>query len=434
MQLRAELVKGEMPERFVIVDRQTPMFLPPDLREWVAENDLVRLILEAVEQTDLSVAVTNVRGSGSLQYPPGMMLALLIYCYARGWFSSRQIEQASFENVAARYLCANTHPDHDTIAKFRRENRALFESCFCTVLSLARELGLVRLGAVAIDGTRLAANASGQKFRTHDQLEQERQAVERLVQELLARAEAADQLDEDGGGTQLPPELADAESRRQKIKEAMARIKEREREQKAKETKRGRKSDAKEIKVNLSDLDAARLPRQGKQTVIGYNAQVAVEVEGAGLIVGATVSNQTNDHELLGPVLEQIPPRVGQPQEVIADSGYENGQAVAELENQNPIKIYYPPRRIHNRSSSAATRLSKRDKLRAQVRCLMQQRIDSERGQQLLQLRKIWAEGCFATIRGVLGFQRFRLRGLFKVQTEWLLVCLGFNLRKLARA
>jgi len=218
-----------MPERFVVVDRQTPMFLPPDLREWVAENDLVRLILEAVEQTDLSVAVTNVRGSGSLQYPPGMMLALLIYCYARGWFSSRQIEQASYENVAARYLCANTHPDHDTIAKFRRENRALFESCFCTVLSLARELGLVRLGAVAIDGTRLAANANGQKFRTRDQLEQERQAVERLVQELLARAEAADQVDEDGAGTQLPPELVDAETRRQKIKEAMARIKERDR-------------------------------------------------------------------------------------------------------------------------------------------------------------------------------------------------------------
>ena len=423
-----------MPERFVVVDRQTPMFLPPDLGEWVAENDLVRLILETVEQTDLRVAVTNVRGSGSLQYPPGMMLALLIYCYARGWFSSRQIEQASYENVAARYLCANTHPDHDTIAKFRRENRALFESCFCTVLSLARELGLVRLGAVAIDGTRLAANASGQRFRTRDQLEQERQAVERLVQELLARAEAADQVDEDGAGTQLPPELADAETRRQKIKEAMARIKEREQEQKEKEVKRGRKSDAKEIKVNLSDLDAARLPRQGKPTVIGYNAQVAVEVEGAGLIVGATVSNQTNDHELLGPVLEQIPPRVGQPQEVIADSGFENGQAVAELENQSLIKIYYPPRRIHNRGASAATRLSKRDKLRAQVRCLMQQRIDSERGQQLLQLRKIWAEGCFATIRGVLGFQRFRLRGLFKVQTEWLLVCLGFNLRKLARA
>jgi hypothetical protein len=135
---------------------------------------------------------------------------------------------------------------------------------FFTVLSLARELGLVRLGAVAIDGTRLAANASGQKFRTRDQLEQERQAVERLIQELLARAEAADQVDEDGAGTQLPPELANAETRRQKIKEAMARIKEREREQKEKEVKRGRKSDAKEINVNLSDLDAARLPRQGK--------------------------------------------------------------------------------------------------------------------------------------------------------------------------
>ena len=162
------------------------------------------------------------------------MLALSIYCYARGWFSSRQIEQASYQNVAARYLCANTHPDHDTIAKFRRENRALFESCFCRVLNLARELGLVRLGAVAIDGTPLAANANGQKFRTRNELEQERQAVERLVQELLARAEAADQVDEDGAGTQLPPELADAETRRQKIKEAMARIKEREREQRTK--------------------------------------------------------------------------------------------------------------------------------------------------------------------------------------------------------
>ena len=99
-----------MPERFVVVDRQTPMFLPPDLREWVADNDLVRLILEAVEQTDLSVAVVNVRRSGSLQYPPGMMLALLIYCYARGWFSSRQIEQASYENVAARYLLRQYSP------------------------------------------------------------------------------------------------------------------------------------------------------------------------------------------------------------------------------------------------------------------------------------------------------------------------------------
>src|SRR6516225_9962993 len=230
-----------MAERYVNIDRQTPMLLPVDLRDWVAENDLARLIVEVVEQCDLGQAWTNERGSGSSQYPPGMMLSLLIYAYARGVFSSRRIEQLSYENLSVRYLCANTHPDHDTIAKFRRENGALFKSCFCTVLSLARELGLVRLGAVAIDGTRLAANASGQKFRTHDQLEQERQAVERLVQELLARAEAADQLDEDGGGTQLPPELADAESRRQKIKEAMARIKEREREQKEKEAKRGRK-------------------------------------------------------------------------------------------------------------------------------------------------------------------------------------------------
>jgi len=349
-----------------------------------------------------------------------MMLAWLIYCYARGLFSSRQIEQASYENVAARYLCANNHPDHDTIAKFRRENRALFEGCFCTVLALARELGLVRLGAVAIDGTRLAANASGQQFRTGEQLEQEKQALERLVQELLARAEAADQLDADGGGSQLPPELADAQTRRQKIQEAMGRLKERERQQKEKETKRGRKSQAKEVKINLTDPDARQLHRRGKQTVVGYNAQVAVELQTRGLIVGATVSTEPNDNELLGPVLQQIPPGVGCPEEVVADTGYENGPATAELEAQRPIKIYYPPQPIHNGSGSRRTRFSKRDGVRTQMRRLMQQRIDSPRGQQLLQLRKIRAEGCFAMIKRVLGFERFGLRGLFKVQTEWL--------------
>jgi len=133
-----------MAERFVNVDRQTPMFLPPDLREWVADNELAHLILEAVELCDLRGARLNVRGSGSEQYPPTMMLALLIYAYATGLFSSRRIERATYESVAVRYLCANHHPDHDTIAKFRRENEVLFRSCFREVLLLAREAGVLR--------------------------------------------------------------------------------------------------------------------------------------------------------------------------------------------------------------------------------------------------------------------------------------------------
>ena len=154
-----------MAERCVNVDRQTPMFLPPDLREWAADNELAHLILEVVELCDVRAARCNVRGSGSEQYPPTMMLALLIYAYATGLFSSRRIERATYESVAVRYLCANHHPDHDTIAKFRRENEALFRSCFSQVLLLAQEAGVLRVGAVNVDGTRLRLVCSGTRFR-----------------------------------------------------------------------------------------------------------------------------------------------------------------------------------------------------------------------------------------------------------------------------
>src|SRR5436309_4716615 len=190
-----------MAERFVNVDRQTPMFLPPDLREWVADNELAHLILEAVELCDLRGARLNVRGSGSEQYPPTMMLALLIYAYATGLFSSRRIERATYESVAVRYLCANHHPDHDTIAKFRRENEVLFRSCFREVLLLAREAGVLRVGAVSVDGTRLAGAGSAQAVRRLEQIEVER---ERLGEELLQSAEAVVGEGSDGGGSRLP--------------------------------------------------------------------------------------------------------------------------------------------------------------------------------------------------------------------------------------
>lgn len=184
-----------MAERFVNVDRQTPMLLPADLREWVADNELAHLILEAVEQCDLRAARVNVRGSGSEQYPPTMMLALLIYAYATGVFSSRRIERASYESVAERYLCANHHPDHDTIASFRRENQALFRSCFAQVLLLAREMGVLRVGAVSVDGTRMAGAGSKGAVRRLEEIERE---LERLGGDLLQEAEAADAQDRDG--------------------------------------------------------------------------------------------------------------------------------------------------------------------------------------------------------------------------------------------
>jgi transposase len=424
-----------MPERYVNIDRQTPMLLPVDLRDWVAGNDLARLIVEVVEQCDLGQAWTNERGSGSAQYPPGMMLSLLIYAYARGVFSSRRIEQLSYENLSVRYLCANTHPDHDTIAKFRRENGALFKACFGQVLVLARELGLVKVGKLAVDGTRLAANANRHRFSTREQLEQEQARLQARVEELLQRAEAADQAEEGQAESEaLPARLADEQKRRQAIKEALERIKQKEAKQQAEKQelqKSGRVSQAKELRMNLTDPDCGILHRKGAGTVIGYNAQIGVDIQGAGLIMTNTVSANGCDAQLLDQVLEQLKPELGQVKEVVVDCGYESGRRAFELEKKRGTKVYYPPRPKPANSGSKRWH-SRGQRLVGHMRHLIKKRIDSAHGQWLQRRRQTVAEGAFGFIKQSLGFQRFSLRGLEKVQTEWQLVCLAFNLRKMA--
>src|SRR5580704_16927509 len=297
-----------MPERYVDIDRRTPMLLPVDMREWVANDDLARLIIDAIEQCDLRRAVTNDRGSGSLQYPPGMMVSLLIYAYAQGVFSSRRIEQLTYQNLSVRYLCANTHPDHDTIAKFRRENAALFQDCMRTIILLGQELGMVKLGMLAVDGTRLQANANRHRFRTRKQLEEEQAKIDGLIKELLQKAEAADQAHQgEGGHVELPPELADGQKRQQAIKAALERIKKREaeqEEQKEQLAQRGRKSTASPVRMNLTDPDCAILHRKGAGTVVGFNAQVAVDVQGKGMIISNTGCAQGCLAQVLHQVLE----------------------------------------------------------------------------------------------------------------------------------
>lgn len=154
------MVDSGMGENLVNVDRETPMLLPVDMRDWVPENDLVHFVISAVETMELGSARVNTRGSGSKQYPPAMLLALMIYCYANGLFSSRRIERATYRDIAVRYVTGNTHPDHDTICRFRRENGALVREAFAQVLRLAREMKLLKVGTVAVDGTHIKANAS----------------------------------------------------------------------------------------------------------------------------------------------------------------------------------------------------------------------------------------------------------------------------------
>src|SRR6478609_6833039 len=324
-----------MPERYVEIDRRTPMLLPVDMREWVARDALARLIIDAIEQCDLRRAVTNDRGTGSPQYPPGMMVSLLIYAYAHGVFSSRRIEQLTYENLSVRYLCANTHPDHDTIAKFRRENGALFQDCMRTIILLGQELGMVQLGILAVDGTRLQANANRHRFATRKQLEQQQASLDELIKGILKEAEAADQADND-------------QERRAAIKAALEQIKQREAEQEVQKkqlAQRGRRSKASTVRINLTDPDCGILHRKGAGTVIGFNAQIAVDVQGAGLIISNTVSAQGCDAELLHQVLEPIAGQLGQgAKEVIVDTGYESALRAYEIEKELGTKVIYPPK------------------------------------------------------------------------------------------
>lgn len=202
------------------------MLLPVDLREWVPEDDLVHFVIEAVDSMHLPSMGINRRGSGSEQYPPRMMLALLIYCYANGIFASRRIERATHRDVGVRYLSGDTHPDHDTICTFRRQNAAVVKEAFVEVLRLASEMKLLKVGAVSVDGTQILANASKHKNVRYDRAGQLEKQLRKDVEELLEQAENQDYKDE-ADGQKLPEEIARRERLREKMLEARRRLEER---------------------------------------------------------------------------------------------------------------------------------------------------------------------------------------------------------------
>lgn len=229
-----------MSRRFVDIDRTTPMLPPPDRRSWVSDDDLVHFVLEAVEALPLSEFHVNDRGTGSAQYPPRMLLGLLIYRYANGVFSSRRIERATYRDIAVRYLTGNTHPDHDTIRAFRRKNFAAVSSAFLAVLKLARELKLLKVGTVSVDGTHLKANASKFTSIRYDRARELEKQLKLEIAELLEKAEAADRSDLEDPQS-LPTELAHREKLRAKLAKARDKLEEQARAQAAAEQEAFRK-------------------------------------------------------------------------------------------------------------------------------------------------------------------------------------------------
>lgn len=416
-----------MSTRYVNVDRETPMLLPPDLQEWVADNDLVKFVVEAVSATDLRTAQVNVRGTGSEQYPPEMMLALLIYSYATGLFSSRKLERATYDSIAVRYLCANTHPDHDTIAKFRRENGGLIRQCFVQVLELAVELGLLKLGTISIDGTKIKAAASKRRTVNEEQLAEQIRVLEQEVSRRLEEAERVDN-EPSADGMLLPEELGDHHRRLEQLKKARERLVQR------KKQATERRSRANVQIVNTTDPESGLMPTREGPFIQGYNAQaISTTDKAGGLIVGARVSTASSDRRELSPTVEDIPPQLGTPKTILADRGYDNGSQIEQIESRTGALVLCPPQQGPSNASRVPMRYRAEHwrRLQAERRARRRERFCNPETQALYRKRNV-SEAHFAMVKQRLGFTRFHLRGLAKVDLEWRLVCLAVNCRKIS--
>ncbi len=337
-----------MATRLVSIDRDTALLLPPNLRDWVPADHLVHFVLDAVAALDLRQAKVNERGTGSEQYPPTMMLALLIYSYATGTFGSRRIEQSTHDSVPVRLLTADTHPDHDTICTFRRENKALLTESFVKVLQLAQQLKVLQFGqiTVAVDGTKVLANASKHSAVSYERAGQMIQQLELEVAQLIAKAEQADgtPLQE---GLSIPEEITRRQERKAALEQARAEIEARARAryaaelaehekksaERAAKKERGQKVGGKPPQAptpepepgdqyNFTDPESRIMKAgNGNHFEQSYNAQAVVEVRSR-LIVAPRLSDAPNDKEQLTPDVQAIPRQAGSVSTVLADSGF----------------------------------------------------------------------------------------------------------------
>jgi transposase len=440
---------------FVDCEREQPFLLPPDLRDWIPEDDLAHFVIEAVERVAIGAFKVNDRGTGSAQYHPRMMLALLIYCYANGLFSSRRIERATYRDLGVRFVAANRHPDHDTIATFRRTNFAAVAESFLQVLLLAKELKLLKLGVVSVDGSKFDANASKHRAVTYQRAGELVDQLRLEIAELLARAEAADGSGEEACQA-LPKAIARREALRAQLDAARRRLEvqakarekaeradyeakvaaraQREGRAKGKHPKPPQATPGRDEQSNLSDPDS-RLMRKSKHHEYrqAYNAQAVVDAEGSQLILGARISQCASDRNELGANVETIPAAVGRPATALADNGYANGAEVESLA-EDGIEVLVATRAAGRRRrhdfrpahAEASTKEAKAAWLQA-----MAAKLASARGRALYQLRQQTVEPVFGIIKAVLGFTRFSLRGQGKVAGEWHLVALAYNCKRL---
>jgi transposase len=439
-----------MSARFVNIDRETPMMFPATVQELLPENHLARFIVDAASEIDTGEFKVNNSGSGDEQYPPEMMLALVIYCYATGIFSSRKIQEASYYNVPVMYICGmRAHPDFSRICAFRRENKAAISGAFGKVLMMAQEAGFLKDRVdISVDGTKIQANASKHKAVSYKRAVERIAEIEGEVKELMEKAENADSRPLAAGLT-IEKEISMREDRKTVLLAAKAEMerryaeaeKEGEREKESGKGGSGGKKPLEEYQYNFTDPES-RIMKKGNSFEQCYNGQAAVDVESM-LIVGGYVTAHCNDKKELAPVVQDAADNVEKINTVSVDTGFYSEAAIKEVEQvddagnrQGPEVFCAVEKTGHHLSvkdleanSGPAGRIPKN----AGAKERMARKLKTKRGRAVYKRRKETVEPVFGVIKSVMGFRQFLLRGLEKVGIEWELVKTAYNFKKLHR-
>jgi len=439
-------------------DRLTGFLMPPSVDEWLPQKHLARFVVEVVDGLDLSAMSNRYRGSGSASYHPKVLLSLLIYGYATGVFSSRKLERATYDSVAFRFIAANDHPDHDTIANFRRRFLKEIEALFVQVLLLAREMGVLKKGTVALDGTKIHANASRHSALSYEHAGKIERQLKAEVADLMAKAEAADRADVPDGMS-IPEELARREARLAKLAEAKATIEARAKERferdqaehqaklaarDAKTAATGKKPGGKPPQppvegplptdqVNLTDEESRIMPVAGGGFEQCYNAQAVVAAESL-LVVATDVVQAPNDKQQLYPMLNKLralPASLGAAETLLADNGYFSAASVTACTATGIAPLIAMGRETHHPSLTerfAEAPPPPEDPTPLEA---MAHRLQTPNGKKLYALRKQIPEPVFGIIKSVLGFRQFLLRGIDRVRGEWSLVTMAWNIKRM---
>jgi len=459
-----------MSKCFVDDEIDQSLMMPPSLHDWLPEDHLARFVGDLVPSLDLSEFYASYEqkdGRGQAAYHPVMMVRVLIYGYCIGVVSSRQIEKRTYEDVAFRYLSADEHPDYTTINEFRKRHLKALAGLFLQALQLCQAAGLVKMGHVALDGTKKQANASKHKAMSYGRMDEAEEKLKAEIEELLQRAEAVDAAEDEkerqGLSDKLPKELARRESRLKKIQEAKAAL-EAEARQKAEQKKAqaeariaerqqqeeetGKKIGGRPPQVpdpeqakpedsaqrNFTDPDSRIMPDGANKGsfVQAFNAQIAVDAE-AQIIVAADITQEANDKQQLAPMLEQVKQNTGvKPVASSEDAGYWSPEQVADRRVEG-IDLYVATGR--DKHGTAEETAPSADAVKAATALnQMKEKLQTEAGQAIYKMRKAIVEPVFGQIKECRNFRRFSLRGLENVRAEWKLVCLTHNILKLFRS